>query len=139
MTAQDPGGLTFNSPLSMVKHIIFGIGGQSGNALRRLSGRRNFPVYFCFGLPPLASLPLDCEWIYTSNRLLNQVNGMWQEWKSQETHLLGAVSVCVEFTEALSNARGCLHSIKPISPRELIPRLASKLNSMRLIWSVRID
>jgi hypothetical protein len=71
--------------------------------LRWLSGSRNFPVYFHFGPPPLTSLPFDCQWIYASHRLLNQVNGMLQEWKREVTHLLGVASACVELSEALSN------------------------------------
>jgi hypothetical protein len=37
---------------------------------------------------------------------LNQLNGIWQEWKNQETHLLGVVSACAELPEALSNCPG---------------------------------
>jgi hypothetical protein len=31
---------------------------------------------------------------------------MWQEWKSQETHLLAVVSVCIELIKTLSNCPG---------------------------------
>jgi hypothetical protein len=51
-------------------------------------------------------LPLDRQWIYASNKLLNPVDGMRQEWKSQETHLLAVVSGCFELLEALSNCPG---------------------------------
>jgi hypothetical protein len=30
--------------------------------------------FFCFDLPPLAPFPLDRQWIYALNELVNQVN-----------------------------------------------------------------
>jgi hypothetical protein len=62
--------------------------------------------FFCFGLPPLAPLPLDCQWIYVSKKLVNQVNCNWEEWKSEETHLLRIVSACIAIIKLWSNCPG---------------------------------
>jgi hypothetical protein len=66
------------------------------------SGRVVALFFFCFGLP-IALLPLDYQWVYASNKLLHQVSCNWEEWRSQETHLVEIVSACITLTKSWSN------------------------------------
>jgi hypothetical protein len=40
---------------------------------------------------------LDYQWIYASSKFVNQVNRNWEDWRNQETLLLGVVSVSIQF------------------------------------------
>jgi hypothetical protein len=62
--------------------------------------------FYYFGLLPLVTLPLDRPCISASNRLVNQVDCNWHEWKSQETHSLGVVSACIELIKSWFNFPG---------------------------------
>jgi hypothetical protein len=57
---------------------------------------------FCFGLPPVLFLPLRRQCISASNNLMNQVNCNWQEWRCQETRLLGIAPACTKLIKSLS-------------------------------------
>jgi hypothetical protein len=59
--------------------------------------------FFCFGLLPLALLPLDYQWIYASSKLVNQVNCLWEDWRDLETHSLRVVSVPIRLIKSWSD------------------------------------
>jgi hypothetical protein len=95
--------------LPMAKFLTSRIGGQSINILGwpslRPSQSPSFSsVSVCRPLLPVP-LPLYHQWIHVSNELMNSVNCNWQEWGSQETHLLG-VPACIELLKLLLNYPG---------------------------------
>jgi hypothetical protein len=70
------------------------------------SDRRNSPVFLLSRSAAFALVPPDCQWICHSNKLVNQANCNWQEWRSQETYVLGVVSACIELTKQWSDCSG---------------------------------
>jgi hypothetical protein len=97
--------MVFSFPLSMVKFIMCcRIGGNLGNIWSNPdSGVAVAQSFFCFGLPSLAPLPLDYQWIYASSKLMNQVICNWEERINLEGHLLGVVPTCIQFIKSWWN------------------------------------
>jgi hypothetical protein len=62
--------------------------------------------FFCDGLEPHNPFPLDHQWICATNKLVNQINHHFQQWKTQEAQSLSIVSAFTEFINSLSNYSG---------------------------------
>jgi hypothetical protein len=55
---------------------------------------------FCDGLEPQDPFPLDRQWIYATNKLVNQINHHLQQWRIQDGRSFGTVSA---FTQLIKS------------------------------------
>jgi hypothetical protein len=61
---------------------------------------------FCDGLEPHNPFPLDRQWIYATNKLVNQINHHLQQWRTQEARPFGITSAFTQLIKSLSNCPG---------------------------------
>jgi hypothetical protein len=62
--------------------------------------------FFCDGLELHDSFLLDRQWIYATNKLVNQINHHLQQCRTQEARPFGIISAFTQLIKPLSNCRG---------------------------------
>jgi hypothetical protein len=75
---------------------------------------------FCDGLEPHDHFPLGRQWIYATNKFVNQINRHFQQWRTQEARPFGIISAFTQLTNHYSIAPDCPKLSKSISSRKLI-------------------
>jgi hypothetical protein len=66
--------------------------------------------FFYLGLEPHDPFPLEHQWICAANKLVNQVNHDFQQWRSQKTQSFGVVFAFTQLIKPLSNCPGLSES-----------------------------
>jgi hypothetical protein len=129
-------GLTFDSPLSIVKHMIFGIGRQSGNALRP----SQFPSVLLFrsAAPCFFASRLSMDSSLEQTRESSQWHVARVE-KSRNSFTAGCVYMCWTYWNIIKLPWTVCIPANQFHWENWFPWLASKLDSTRLVWSVQID
>jgi hypothetical protein len=82
--------------------------------------------FFSLALEPHDPFPLDRQWICAINKLVNQVNHDFQQWRSQRSQSFGVVSAFIQLIKPLSNCPGLsesqqIDSIKRIDTTDVPP------------------
>jgi hypothetical protein len=62
--------------------------------------------FFCAGLEPHDPFPHSCQWIYITNKLVNQINHHLQQWRTQKTRSFDIISAFIQFIKPLSDCPG---------------------------------
>jgi hypothetical protein len=62
--------------------------------------------FFCDGLESHDPFPLDRQWIYATNKLVNQINHHLQQRMTQEARSFGIISAFTQLMKLLSNCPG---------------------------------
>jgi hypothetical protein len=62
--------------------------------------------FFCDGLEPNDTFPLDRQWICATNKLVNRANHHSQQWRTQEARSFGIISAFTQLIKPLSNCPG---------------------------------
>jgi hypothetical protein len=82
--------------------------------------------FFLLGVRPRDHFPLNHQWICAANKLVNQVNHDFQQWRRQEAQSLGIVSAFTQLIKPVLNCPGLFESqqidfIKKIDSPDLPP------------------
>jgi hypothetical protein len=62
--------------------------------------------FFFLGVRPRDHFPLDHQWVCATNKLVNQVNHNFQQWRRQEAQALGIVSAFIQFIKPVLKCPG---------------------------------
>jgi hypothetical protein len=66
--------------------------------------------FFCDGLEPHDPFPLDPQWICATNKLVNQIKHLLQQWRTKEARSFGTIFVFTQLIKPLSNCPGLSHT-----------------------------
>jgi hypothetical protein len=67
--------------------------------------------FFCLGQESHDPFPLDRQWICATNKLVNQVNHHFQQWRSQKAQSFGVVSAFCQLEEWAEQGPDILNGI----------------------------